>query len=427
MIMNGRKLCGMLIALVFCIAPAAADDSAKVLTLADAVQMAADSNISIQRSKITIDQLKRTKDFSWNSISPTASASAGWLRPDEKTTYEYSEYVQGTISMSLAPSLYSSIKTAQLNYENGQITYDQAVRTVELNVRKAFYGLLYEKENIVMQQRNLDTAQQQYDQNTAKYKIGQVSELDMLTSRVTYEKLKPTLESAQVTFNNDLASFKQMLGIDLKTAVSLSGSLADVTTLHGITLGEAEQSVPDILAAEKNLEIARMALLSKRFGAYGPVVSGSWTYEKSKTDLSDNLTTTGNLSLGVTIPLDGYLPWSTGGQSVSSAKDSVKDAQLQLDNEKTTVAVEIENYLAQIKQSQGQLVSLRANIELAQKTYDMTLTAYNHGSKDLLSLQTAADSLMSAKVSLASEEYTFISAVLSLENILGVPFGTLGK
>lgn len=55
----------------------------------------------------------------------------------------------------------------------------------------------------------------------------------------------------------------------------------------------------------------------------------------------------------------------------------------------------------------------------------MTQTAYNHGSKDFLTLQNAADSLMNAKISLMSQKITLLNTVLSLENTLGLPFGTL--
>ena len=77
-------------------------------------------------------------------------------------------------------------------------------------------------------------------------------------------------------------------------------------------------------------------------------------------------------------------------------------------------------------QAQNQLESLKKNVDLAQKTYDMTLNAYNHGSKDLLTLQNSADSLLSAKINLMQQKYTLISAVLDLENTLGIPFGSLG-
>ena len=70
---------------------------------------------------------------------------------------------------------------------------------------------------------------------------------------------------------------------------------------------------------------------------------------------------------------------------------------------------------------------LNRNVEIAQKSYDMTLAAYNHGSRDLLTLQNASDALLKAKTDRESHIFNLISAVLDLENMLGVPFGSLGE
>ena len=55
----------------------------------------------------------------------------------------------------------------------------------------------------------------------------------------------------------------------------------------------------------------------------------------------------------------------------------------------------------------------------------MTSEAYNRGTKDLLSLQSANTSLMNAQVSLKNEILVLIKSILNLEKTIGVPFGTL--
>ena len=403
--------------------------SAEELTVEDAVRYAMENNISVQKDKITLDALKRAKKYSWNGVSPSASVSANALFPaaGDARQYDYSLSIQGSVNFALSPSLYSSIRTAALNYENGLLTYDEALRSIELNVRSAFYHLLYELAYIELQRRNLETAGQQYEQNTKKYKSGQLSELDMLSSQVKYERLKPVLESAEVTFDNDMASFKQLLGLDQSVELSLSGSLPDARSFGDITVEVDAEDTPVIRAGKNSVKIAQAALLARRFAAWGPTLSAGWTYGKSKTNLSDDFSTTNAISLGVSIPLDGYLPWSQGAQSAASAKDSVKAAELTLENSRTTVAVQIDNYVKQIRQIQSQIASLEANVDLAQKSYDMARDAYNHGSRDLLTLQTASDSLLNARTDLALQEYTLITKMLNLEYTLGVPFGSLGK
>ena len=409
-----------------------ADETPVPLTIAEAVAMAQKNNVSIARNTITLDAAKRAKNHSWNSISPTASVSGGLSIPDgigdSDDPSNYTASVTGTVSLSFSPNLFTSIKSARLSYEQGEISYDQACRTVELNVREAFYGLLYEKENITLQERNLQTAKEQYEQNLAKYNQGRMSELDVLSAETKYKTLEPTVASAHVTFRNDLDSFKQMLGMDLHTVADLQGSLDDVVIADKISLDGVEIKSATVASLEKQVESAKTSLLSSRFSAYAPSISASWRHALSvspNSEKNSDPTDSGTVSLTATIPLDGILPWSTRADSVNSAKDKIADLELQLADAQKSLAVNTESALRKIRQSQSSIKAKQATVDLAQRTYDMTMQAYNRGTKDLLSLQNASDSLLSAQVSLKSEQRTLINAVLELENTIGVPFGTL--
>lgn len=399
-----------------------------IITVDDAVSKALENNITIKQNQIKLDSSKRTYDHIWSAITPSVSVGAGLQKTNKDFDENYTAYIQGSVSLSLSPALYSGIKIAKLNYEAGQISYETAVRTIELNVRTAFYGLLYQEEYIALQRNSLEMAQKQYEQNLARYNQGAISQLDVLSSQVTYESKKPTLESAIVSRDNSLASFKQSLGIPQDQEIELTGSLDDFLNIKNITIDDLTDDVPEIKAMEKSLETAKATLLNTRLTKWGPTISAGWTYHPYVTNLKpDEPTDSGALSLSVTIPLDTWLPWSTGADAIATSKDTVKDLELQLENAKTTVAVNTESSLRAITQSLATIESLKANITLAQQTYDMTLQAYNRGSRDLLTLQDSENSLRQAQVNLKSELYNLISTVLKLENSLGVPFGTLLK
>ena len=48
------------------------------LSADEAVALALEGNISLKQSNITLDSAKRSKDYSWNSLSPTLKASASY-------------------------------------------------------------------------------------------------------------------------------------------------------------------------------------------------------------------------------------------------------------------------------------------------------------------------------------------------------------
>ena len=415
-----------------------------ILTIEDAVKIASENNTSIRQSKLNLEKLEAADRYSWNSLSPSISASGSYTNPFTEpqsglTTDSIS--LSGTVALGLSTNLYTTMKGAHLNYENGLISYEQACRSIELSVRKTFYGLLYEKENIDLQKRGLETSRIQYETNLEKFKNGKISELDVMTSRVRYEQKKPAVESVEIAYENDLASFKQLLGIPQDTKIELSGTLDDAMKIKPVSfenLPKSEKAAPDILSAEKSLEIAKNSLLATRFSAYGPTVSATYNlgtsyavknkgdysnpdYQKEWSDLSHSLT------VAVKIPLDGYLPWSQGAASVQNNKKSLESAEMALEDAKTSVQIKTDNYIRKINQGLSQVESLKENEKLAETTYNMSQTAYNYGKTDILSLQNYSDSLLSARVSVKQQAYSLISSVLDLEYLLGVPFGSLSK
>ena len=407
------------------------------LAIEDAVELAKKNNVSVARAQITLDAAARAKNHSWNSISPTASVGATSSLPidalsDNDAGYTANMALSATLSISLSANLYTSMQSAKINYESGKLTFDDAVKSVELSVREAFYGLLYEKENIVLQEKNLEIAKTQYTSNLARYNQGRLSEIDVLSAEVNYKSKIPTVESARTTFLNDLDSFKQTLGLSTDEKIELEGSLDDLINLNEISLDLQNVQSSSIKLLEYKLAAAKNTVLEKRFSAFAPSLSASlnWRdqywymgYEGTAPDP----TKTTSLTLSATIPLDGLLPWSVRNDAIDTAKDTAADLELQLENEKKNLKRTIDSSLRSIKQSQESIKYKQANVTLAQKTYDMTQEAYNRGAKDLLTLQNANTSLLNAQVSLKSETLTLIKAILNLENTIGVPFGTLGK
>ena len=408
---------------------------ALTLGVGDAVNLALENNISIERSEITLNALKRADRHSWNSASPTISIGANTEVPidalcDNDSQYSASFGVSATLSLNLSANLYTAVQTARHNLEIGEIAFNDAVKDVELSVRQTFYGLLYEKENITLQERNMDVARQQYETNLKKYNAGRLSELDVLSAEVSYKQCVPTVENARITYQNDLASFKRLLGIPLEEEVELEGDLDSLVFLDEINIDGIQVSSSTVKTLEKRVAAAENSVLDRRFSAYAPSLNASlkWNdqywyagYDGTAPDASKSAT----LTLSATIPLDGYLPWSTKSDNVEAAKDTLADYRLQLEDAETSLRISVDSYLRSIRQSQAAIKSKQANVRLAQKSYDMTYDAYSRGTKDLLSLQSANSTLLSAQLSLKSEIYTFLKNVMNLESAIGVGFGTL--
>ena len=398
----------------------------KILTLEECISLAKENNLSIKVQKNTLNDLKRKNETSWNSVSPSIKGEAAFQDDfTNKTTESFS--ISGSLGLTLSTNLYSTIKGAKLNYENGLLTYNQAVKQIEMSVWKTFYDLIYKTEYFSFQSQNLLTAKKNYEQNLEKFKNGKISELDVMSSRVSYEQKKPVLEEARIDLTNNLELFKNIIGVDFDDEIKLDGSLDFLLELKDIKLPPKENPSPDVQAAKFAVEIAENNLLAQRFSSYSPVITGTYKYGQALNIDNSLWNETSSLSVGVSIPLDSYLPWSSSAVSINSKKESLESAKLNLEDAEKSIRVNTENALRKINQIISMLEVSKETVALAKKTYEMTETAYNYGKTDFLTLQNASDNVLNAEVSLKNQAKTLMETLLDTEYLLGLEFGTILK
>ncbi|MGH0054564.1 MAG: TolC family protein, partial [Sphaerochaetaceae bacterium] len=96
-----------------------------------------------------------------------------------------------SMQFTLNAAVKEQLESYQLGYQVQKVTYEQAKAEVERNVTKLFYYLLMEQQNIEVQEANLELAKQQYEEVKAQYEQGFVSEVELLSSELSYEQMKP--------------------------------------------------------------------------------------------------------------------------------------------------------------------------------------------------------------------------------------------
>jgi len=226
---------------------------------------------------------------------------------------------------------------------------------------------------------------------------------------------------------NDLGQLKLLLGIPLSETIDLEGTL-DLDLENGVTLDQARAGTsPDVQQAQLTLQSSQLSLDSTRWSNWVPSATLSWSADPyyQLTSGSQWADSSGSLSLQLSYSLDSFIPWTSTHETQTEAEESVKTNQNQLAETKISSALTRENDYRLIRQAIESLKTQTLNVELAQKTYDLSQEAYSRGTKDLLSLQNSEGDLSQARYDLLSERYTLISTILDLEYELDVPFGTL--
>ena len=422
-----QKIAIAVLAAAIAVGAAHGQEKAEELLLSPeaAVELAVANNQSLSRSRIDLAAAERALGRSWNEVLPGIDLAAGASRANSTSTQ--TSYGSIGTSVTISGTVFTSVEKAEIAYEAEALAYRTAVRDLELDVRKSFYSLILAKENIAVLRQSIETAQKNYEQTEAKRKSGLATELDALSAQVDLENLKPNLESALVSYENNMAAFKQLLSVEQSKEVVLSGSLDEAAEISNINFSGLSGESPSVATRKKTVETAEVNLKAAKASIFSPALTLSAKYQPTRHSGSSEWTDAGSLSAVVSFSLDNLLPWSSARERADTAEDSLIKARSELDEAVTSADVNVKSLQREIAQSLITLKARRLTLTLAERTYRLTEEAYRYGTKDLISLQDAADSLQEARVNLLKEAYTLLSALLDLEYAVGAPFGTLGR
>ncbi len=447
------------------------------LTVEDAVSYALKNSKSLKSSAIDLEIAKRASDNSWNTFLPSLSASAtaarqnsiestvdsansaaysalklreidSVLKGDSKSAELYS-FKSGQPVMSdnetnhwavignasaqwnFNLAMIDAIKIAKKNYEAGEITWEQASRETEVNIRKMFYGLLVQQENLNIQKDSLNNAQARWKQAERQYNNGSVPRLQMLNARVTYENKKPDVLSAEQGLKQNKDLFAFLLGLPYGQDIDLVGGLefsyvdVDADKLFKDYIDQNK----DILSLKKNMEILELSIRAKKLSTFTPSLSIGWSYQPTLYAAGEMMSDIGpfqksdggNLSFTLVYSnLFNMLPFSSNMQEIKDLKQKYNKVQLGMEQLYQNSEIEIHKLCDKLDVAKENIQAMERNVTLAQEAYESTLKAYNAGQTERLELQDSEESLNKAKLGLMSQKNEYISTLLDLETKLNI-------
>jgi len=106
------------------------------------------------------------------------------------------------------------IKQENALLKQARITYDDAVRQVELEVQQAYSNLQQDRELYFSQSKNVDQAREALRLASARLAVGAGVQLDVLNAQVQLTQAQSTRLSALFSYNADLAEFDRATATD---------------------------------------------------------------------------------------------------------------------------------------------------------------------------------------------------------------------
>lgn len=422
-----------------------AEESVVRLTIEQAVDYARENSKTLQSSAIDLEIKKRASSYSWNQFMPSVQVTGTMSRKNEVTPMSISipgypmppqpdpteadhwTAVGGvSVSWNFSAAMIESIRLAKRDYEAGLISWDQTLRQTELQIEKLFYGLLLQEESLKIQQDSLENARLRMEQARINYLNGLIPELSYIQAQVSYQNMKPSVMKQEQLLKQQLDMFGFLIGLPAGTKIELEGAIEPphIDLVAQDLVDISMENNPDILLLNKNLEILKLTYSMQNLQTYIPSVSLSWGFQPVVSDIQenwiDNYTDGGSFSATLVWNLTNMLPFSANQQKAKDTKDNIRKMELSLETLKENTALNIRTQIDNLNQAWANIEAASGNITLAQKSYDMNVTSYQNGTRELLDVKDAESQLNQAKLGLINSKYEYLTGLLDLEYSLNI-------
>lgn len=284
-----------------------------------------------------------------------------------------------------------------------------------------YWQLGYLNERFSVAQQNLNSTQKTYELVRTQYRAGDVSGLDLTSAEQAVQSQKATLsqiEQQKVETRTALAVLLNQPVQQLKIAEPQRLPRSALPQIQSGLPAELLSRRPDLQAAELRL---RKALANKdaNKASYYPSVTltGNLATGGSSTSLSQVLSNPAAiLGAGLSLP---FLQWN----------DMKRDLRINaLDYEKSIIQyrqtlykafADVENALSARNEIDKQVALQERNVQLAEKTEQLTQVRYKNGAVALKNLIDAQRTARDARLSLVQTKQSQYNAYVTLMQALG--------
>lgn len=427
----------------------------KKWTLEECVKYALENNISIKQSELdtqtaSIDKksalgnflpsINATTNHSWN-IGLNQDITTGLLR--NQTTQFTSTGMNVGINIYKGLQNQNNLRKANLALIASKYQLVKMQEDIALNVANAFLQVLFNKENLKVQQEQLAINEKQLTRSTELVNAGAIPRGDVLDIKANLALNRQNVVAAENALLISKLSLAQLLQLkdfenfDLIDAISVNDEVAILSQSPSAIIEKAKESRTDLKIAQTNLEIAQKNLAIAK-GAFQPTIQGFYGLN-TRISYADVATISGNSI--ITKPANPF--WTqfndNKGQSFGaqlsipifngfSARNNVERSKVNL--EKTKIALEQQNLdlqrtiYAAFTDAKGSLnanESAISTLEARQEAYNYAKEKYAVGMMNSFDYNQAQTLLVNAQSEVLRTKYDSIFKIKILEFYFGIP------
>jgi outer membrane protein len=429
----------------------------KKWTLQECVNYALEHNISIKQTELdaqltVIDKKTAIGDFlprinasashSWN-IGLNQNITTGLLQ--NQTTQYTSADITSAVTIYNGLQAQNRLSRSRLSIVAAQYQLTKMKDDISLNVANAFLQILFNKENLKVQNEQLLNNEKQQSRSEELVDAGAVPRGDLLDIEATVSSNKQAVVIAENTLLISKLSLAQLLQLDdfqnfdiADNDYEVQESPTMLQTPEAIFQKAKEERV-ELKIARKNLEIAEKDVKIAK-GAYQPSLSGFYSFS-TRASYSDRVTgidTNGNPIISGPLPVFSQFSDNKGhsfGLQLNipilngfTVKNNVDRNKISLERSKIAYSqqeLDLErNVYTAFTDAKGALNSYEAAVsalEARTEAYNYAKEKFNVGLMNAFDLNQAETLYVNAQSEVLRTKYDYIFRVKVVEFYFGIP------
>jgi outer membrane protein TolC len=296
---------------------------------------------------------------------------------------------------------------------------------VLVTVKKAYFGVLVNKERIKLAQANLTRIDSLLEETKAIYEAGFAEKIDVSRIQVQRNNTYTQVERSRTAYEISKQLLKIQMGLPKDYDILITETLAELNPEVELNLLLTMEGMPrvEVNQLEKNLELVGLDLKNNTV-QYMPKITLNANYQRSGAGNtlstvydSRNWFSSSLVGLNMQIPIfDGFLK-SARIQRNRIQQDQLENQRLFLDD---NISLEIYQARTSLKNDLNILEVQRENRALAQEVYDISKIKYTEGVGSNLEVVEADAALIESEINYLSALYDGLIAKVDLEKALGI-------
>ncbi len=449
----------------------------KKWTLEECIAYALQHNIEIKQQQLNLKIQESNVTQSKATLFPTLSANGSdvvnWGKTVDRYTNEFADsktnsvnlYLQGNVVLFNGFQMLNSVKRNISSLKAQQYQLELAKDLKALSVTTAFLQIVYDKENLVNKENQVDLSQKQTARTEKLVSAGSQAKGDLYNINAQLASDQAQLIKAENQLNLSLLKLKQLMDLPGDTSLDIAVPIIELTADFGdlpnpyAVYEHAIENRPEIKGAEMQVETSKKSLsISKGgisptlsfsaslgsgfsganqildgqpvftgFKPTGDVTSGgdkvlspNFSYNYKTKVWSDQIVDNRNYSIGFNL----RIPIFTGLQTytnISQSKIAVQQAELKLEQSKRDMRQTIEQAYADARSSFKQYESAKIQVESLQEAFTYSEEKFNAGMIDAFEYNSAKIKLDLAMSQLLTAKFDYVFRVKVLDFYYGKP------